>query len=201
MANLNAPRGFVPIRTITAASWNAQENLYYIPSTDGSAYYPGDAVKSAAVSDANGVMGVQKALGTDTVRGVITGVLAVAPGNPSLVGTVLDLSLLSVPASKARAYYVLVADSPETIFELQDDGLNTLTATAVNKNASFTVAVPTSPQQYSASVLNTASVAVTQALNLKIMGLVQRADNAFGINAKWQVMFNQHELMGNTAGI
>lgn len=200
MANLNAPRGFVPIRTITGASWNAAQNMYYIPSTDGSAYYPGDAVMTVAAGDANGIMGIQKATGTSTVRGVITGILVATPNNPSLQGTVLDLSLQYVPATKARAYYVLVADSPETIFEIQDDGLSALTATAVNKNASFTVAVPSGASQMSASVLTTASIATTNTLNLKVLGLVQRVDNAFGVNAKWQVMFNQHELMGGTTG-
>jgi hypothetical protein len=178
-----------------------QGNMYYIPSTDGNAYYPGDVMISAAVSDANGVMGITKAIGTSTARGVLVGVLPATPYNPSLLGIVLDLSLQTIPATKTRAYYVLVNDDPATLFEVVDDGLAVLTATAVNKNASLTIAAPTTPQQMSATVLSTASVAVTQALNLRIMGLIQRDDNTFGQFAHWLVKFNQHELMGNTAGI
>lgn len=201
MANLNAPRGFVPSRYLDGSAWNGAMNLYYIPSSDGSVYSPGDAVKSAATADANGIPGIAKAAGTDTVRGVVAGILVANPNDPSLVGTVLDLTVQQAPASKAKDYYALVIDDPAVLFELQDDGLSALTATAANKNASFTVANPTSPQQNSASVLSTASVNTTQALNLRIMGLVQRSDNAFGVYAKWLVKFNQHELMGNTAGI
>ena len=95
----------------------------------------------------------------------------------------------------------MVVDDPAVIFEIQDDGLNALTATACNKNASFTVANPTGLSQLSASVLNTGSVATTNTLNLKIMGLIQRDDNAFGVNAKWAVKFNLHELLGGTAGV
>lgn len=201
MPNLNAPRGFVPSRYLNGASWNGQTNLYYIPAADGSAYAPGDVVKSAAVSDANGVMGIQKAAGTDVVRGVIVGFMVAAPYGVNLQAPALDLSIQTVPAAKSRAYYALVVDDPSVIFELQDDGLSALTAAAVNKNASFTVANPSGIAQNSASVLNTASVATTNTLNLKIMGLVQRDDNAFGVNAKWLVKFNLHELLGGTSGV
>lgn len=201
MPNLNAPRGFVPSRYLNGASWNGQTNLYYIPSTDNSAYAPGDVVKSVALSDANGVMGVQKAAGTDVVRGVIVGFLVAAPYGVNLQAPTLDLSIQTVPAVKTRAYYALVIDDPMVVFEVQDDGLNALTATSVNKNASFTVANPSGIAQNSASVLNTGSVNTTNTLNLKIMGLVQRDDNAFGVNAKWLVKFNLHELLGGTAGV
>lgn len=201
MPNLNAPRGFVPVRYLNGAAWNGATNLYFIPQADGSVYSPGDAVKSAAGGDANGVPAIAKAAGTDTLRGIITNILVAAPNNPSLVGSTLDLTTLQAPATKAKGYYALVVDDPAVLFELQDDGLNALTASACNKNASFTVANPSSPQQNSASVLNTGSVATTQALNLRIVGLAPRDDNAFGVNAKWLVKINQHELEGNTAGV
>ena len=201
MANAIGPRGFVPSRYRDNSMWNGASNMYYIPSTDGSIYSPGDAVKSAANADANGIPAVQKALGTDTVRGVIVGVVLSAPNNPSNQGILIDNTTQQIPATKTKGYYVLVADDPAIIFELQDDGLNALTATSANKNASFTVANPSGVQQNSASVLNTASVATTSTLNLKIFGLAQKPNNAFGLNANWLVMFNQHELNMSTAGV
>lgn len=201
MANLNAPRGFVPSRYLNGAAWNGAANMYYIPSTDGSVYSPGDAVKSVALSDANGVMGIQKAAGTDTVRGVVIGFLVAPPYGVSLQGANLDLSLQGLPATKLKAYYALVVDDPNVLFEIQDDGLSALTATSVNKNTIFTVANPVAPIVNSASVMTTGSVNTTNTLNLKLMGLIQRDDNAFGINAKWLVKFNLHELLGGTTAI
>lgn len=202
MANPIAPRGFVPVRYLNGAAWNGAVNMYYVPAADTSMYSPGDAVKSAAGADANGVPQVAKAAGTDTVRGVVVGVLAANPSAPSLVGTSLDLTVQNVPATKTKDYYLLVVDDPHVIFEIQDDGLNALTAAAANKNASFTVANPTAPAQNSASVINSGSVATTQGLNVKLMGLKRQPNNAFGVNATWTVMFNQHELGGsNTAGV
>ena len=201
MPNLNAPKGFQPHRYLNGTSWNGQSNVYCIPAADASQYAPGDVVKSAAGSDANGVQYVQKAAGTDAVRGVIVGFLPGGQLTPNLRGTTIDLTTQVIPATKAKDYYVMVVDDPAVLFELQDDGLSALTSTACNKNASFTVANASGLQQMSASVLNTASVATTNTLNLKIMGLVQRDDNAFGLNAKWVVKFNLHELLGGTAGV
>ena len=201
MANLDAPRGFVPFRYLNGAAWNGACNMYCVPSTDATVISPGDAVISAAGMDANGIPYVAKAAGTDAVRGVVIGVLAANPNDPSLVGTTLDLTLQNMPATKAKDYYVLVVDDPAVLFEIQDDGLNLLTTAAANKNAIFTVANPTSPQQNSASVLSTASVATTATLNLKLMGLAQRPDNTLALHAKWLVMFNLHELRGTIAGV
>lgn len=202
MPNLNGPRGFVPSRYLSGAAWAGASNMYCVPSTDTTQINIGDAVKSAVGGDANGVPYLTKALGTDTLRGVVVGVLVANPNNPSLVGTTLDLTMQNIPATKSKDYYILVVDDRDVLFEVQDDGLTALTATACNKNASFTVANPTAPGQNSASVITTASVAVGAALNLKLMGLVQKADNAYGAYAKWLVRINQHELGGgNMAGV
>lgn len=201
MANINAPRGLVPSRYLDASSWNGASNMYYIPQADTSIYSPGDIVKSAAVSDGNGVMGIQKAVGTDTVRGVVIGFLQSPPYVNSFLAPTLDLTLQNIPSVKTKSYYALIVDDPTVIFEVMDDGLNILTATAVNKNCSMTIANPTAPAQNSATVLLTSSVATTAALNYRIMGLVQRDDNTFGQYARWLVRANQHELNGNTAGV
>lgn len=201
MANKIGPRGFTPSRYLNGAAWNGATNTYFIPSTDGSMFSQGDPVKAAAGGDAFGVPAVAKAAGTDPVRGVIVGILPVAPNEASLQATALDLTTQNIPAVKLKGYYVLVCDDPNVLFEVQDDGLAALTATACNKNASFTVANPVAPQQVSQSVLATGTIGVVNTLNLKIMGLVQRPGNEYGINAKWLVKFNLHELSGAAVGI
>lgn len=202
MANQIGPRGFVPSRYRDGSAWTGGANMYYIPASDANQFNPGDVVKSAAGGDANGIPAVTKITnGTDTARGVIIGCLLANPNQPSIQGTNLDLTLQNIPATKTKDYYVLVVDDPAVLFELQDDGLNALTATSCNKNATYTVTNPTAPQQNSATVLNTGSVATTATLSLKIMGLVQKANNAYGVNANWLVMLNEHEFQGGTAGV
>ena len=201
MPNLVQPKGFTPSRYQNASPYNGAANLYYIPSTDGSQFNVGDPVMQVAGGDANGVPAVQKATGTSAVRGVIVGVLPAGYNNPSLVGVNLDLTVQNIPATKLKAYYVLVADDPNLLFEVADDGLAALTATSCNKNASFTVANPTAPSQVSASVLSTASIGTVNTLNLRMVGLVQKPNNTYGANALWLVKFNLHEFNAPTVGI
>ena len=204
MANIVGPKGLSPVRCLNGAPWTGSPNMYYIASTDTNEMGPGDAVKSAAgaaAADANGVPGITKALGTDIMRGVIVGFLVATPNNPSLTGVNLDLTVQNIPAVKTKAYYALVIDDPQVVFEVQDDGAVALSASSVGLNANLTVANPTSPQQNSASSLATASVAVTATLPLKILGLSQKPNTAFGVYATWLVKINQHELQGGTAGV
>jgi hypothetical protein len=208
MANVIGPHGFTPIRN--NGMYSGQTNIYFIPATDTNQYNIGDAVKSVVGGDPAGIPSVTKSTGAaaEFQRGVIVGVLPVqAVGTPSLVGVPLALEVINIPATKTRGYYVEVNDDPNTLYQIQDDGLNVLTATACNKNASFTVANNTNAQiQISATVLTTASVAVTANLPLKMRGLYQQvapgSGNQFGANAIWVVQFNLHELSSSgVAGV
>lgn len=207
MANTNAPRGFSPVSNNAGNPWNEQATLYYIPSSDTNAYYIGDAVKSAAGADANGVSQVAKITSgneaTTAIRGIIVGVRVADPG-VSLQGKTLDLASLAVPATKARDYYVYVVDDPAVIFEIQDDGTTfpTSAAACANKNVSYNVAAPSGISPLSASTLAASTAATTNTLPLKIMGFVQRVDNDMSsAYRKVLVKINNHELQGGIAGV
>lgn len=205
MPTLNAPWGLRPIELHDGSPWNGIVHRYYIPSSDGNAYYVGDVVKSAAGADANGVPQVAPAAGTDTLRGVICGVEVAQPEAVSLQGVDLLLSRANVPATKnGKDYYVYLCDDPAVIFEVQGDSTATNQVAAnANKNCSLTIAAPSdTTMPLSATVVNSGSIAVTQGLNIKLMGLSnRRISTGFGAFAIWRCKINQHELMGNTAGI
>ncbi|WP_456442282.1 hypothetical protein, partial [Psychroserpens sp.] len=74
MANLDRPAGFKPVKNLNGSPWNGKANVYYIPSTDDTAIFIGDAVKSAGSADATGMYPtVAQAAAGDTIRGVIIG--------------------------------------------------------------------------------------------------------------------------------
>lgn len=206
MANVQAPFGLALAKTSNQAAYNAQANVYFIPSTDGNAMYIGDIVKSVASSDANGVPTVTKITnGTDTPRGFIVGVL---PSNPSvnntdMSGPDLGLSQVSIPASKNRGYYVMVVDDPEAMFWVQGDGTATnQVSTKLGLNCSLTIAAPSNAAfPVSASCVSSASMAVTSSLIIRLMGLAQIPGNVNGAFATYIGKFNQHELMGNQTAI
>lgn len=204
MAGSNTPFGLMPVAHKNGNPWNGQLRRYWIPSTDNSAYYIGDAVISLANSDGNGVPGVIKATGAQTIRGVVLGVEVANVEGSSLLGNDLGMSVVNIPATKTHDYYVYLCDDPDVIFEIQGDltATNQVAANA-NKNFSLTVAAPSNTSlPYSATVVNSASIATTQGLNFKLQGLSQRRPSVgFGAFAVWLCTCNQHELMGNTAGI
>lgn len=209
MPTLNRPFGLAPFRTLGAHTFNAQAQRYCIPSSDGSAFYIGDMVIQAAGADAQGCPYVAKGASTSTYRGVIVGVENPTVGAASLVGTVIDNTRTSIPATKTRDYYVYVVDDPNTLFMIQDDGITTgnLVAASGNLNSSLTIAAPTQTYQLSASVLLSSSFNVAAARNTKLMGLAPvpvlpgNVANSFGAYAWWVVKANQHDLMGNQVGI
>ena len=209
MAQVAKPFGFAPVRTIDANMLNQQATRYYIPSSDGSAFYIGDMVKVSAGTGADtfGVPQVVKAAGTDTIRGIIVGVEVANVGAASLVGSSLLLENTAIPASKGKDYYVYVIDDAGVIFQVQDDGITTanLVATGANKNFSVTVTAGATLQSASGSVMLSSSLATTQGLNWRAMGLYQGLNNgqvnAFGAYGIWLCKCNQNDLAGNTVGV
>jgi hypothetical protein len=202
VANSNTPFGLQPVRGGGGYAYNAQGTLYRIPSTDNSAYYLGDPVKTVAGADTNGVPNVIICGGTDIVRGIIVGILPVYPG-VSIQGTPLSLENMNIPATKAHDYYVIVDDDPTSIFSIQDDGITSakLVAASANLNFSLTITAGATAQSVSATVILSSSFAVTSSLNFKAMGLLQIPNNTFGAYAKWLCRVNVHELTGSTAGV
>lgn len=207
---LNRPFGAALYGHKQTGPFNARVTKYRIPSSDGSAFYVGDTVKQAAGADANGVPNIQKAAGTDRLRGVIMGIEIPATGLPSLQGTVIQNTGVSVPAAKAGVdYYVWVVDDRDATFIVQDDGITgaNLVAASANLNFSLTIAAPAQTYQASATVLLSSSLATTNTLSWKAMGLAQQpaipggGGNVFGAFAIWCARINTHEFDGSVVGI
>lgn len=207
MANINQPQGLKPVYNADGTPYNGGCHRYFIPAADVARYQLGKAVISLANADARGVPGVIVAVAGSTIRGVIVGIEPgpAGPNAVSLSGAGNDVSVVDIPATKTRDYYVYVADNPHLVFEMQGDATATNQVAAnANKNAQMTVTDPAAGVPYSASVINSGTIATTQAHNLKLCGLVPNVsgkNNEFGAFARWLVRINQHELMGNTAGI
>lgn len=200
MANTNAPSGLSPVKYLNGAPWSGQANVYYIASNDTNAFAIGDPVKSNGSADTNGVPGVTLAsAGTgNPVRGVIISAGAIQEGGPYVDPTNLNTTI--IPATKTKAYYVLVVDDPNVIFEIQEDNAGTaFTADEVGLNANLKSG--TNNGYVSGWVVDNAGETTTATLQLRLLGLARRANNAFGLAAKWLVLINNHELKAGTVGL
>jgi len=113
-----------------------------------------------------------------------------------------DLSQLHRAASTNR--YVYVADSPDLILEVQEDGVGgALAVTSVGLNADMVVAAGSTTTGQSGMELASSTAATTSTLVFNIVGFSQKQDNEVGsANAKMLVTYNvhQHGSVG-TAGV
>ena len=191
MANNDNPRGLTLAHMQGSGAHTGGVNRYYVPASDGTAIYIGGLVKLAGSADADGVPSV-------------TG--NVAAGN-AVVGVVVGVEAETHESTTYRAAstarYVMVADDPNALFEVQEDSVgSTLAAADVGLNAAligFTAGQTATGR--STIELDSSTKATTATLDVSIHRLVQRADNEIGTNAKWLVRLNNHQFVDGTTGV
>lgn len=195
MANTDAAFGFRPVRRLSGGAFTVEK--CFIPATDSTAVFIGDAVKSAGSADADGIRTVAQAAAGNAILGVV---VAFEPNRD-------DLSKQYRVASTARYCYVVT--DPDAVFAIQEDSASSspvgITAALVGRNADIVVgtgstATGLSAMEIDTSTVTTAPSPLTLSKQLRILGLYQAPDNALGANAVWEVFINEHEYRA-TAGI
>lgn len=199
MANLNTPMGLSPVAYLSGAKWNGQVRRYHIPSTDSNAYAVGDPVTLLGTSDAAGVPSVVLMTPGSACIGPMMGMGGPKFGGMS--GDPANLNTTIIPATKTKDYYILVADDPNIIFEIQEIGTGTALAAAdVGLNANMVAAANNG--YVSQWVLDNTTEATTVGLDCKLLGLSQSVfPNAFGAYAKWRVILNNHHYRVGHVGV
>jgi hypothetical protein len=197
MANAIRPSGLWPVKHLNGSPWNGQANVYYIAPADTNAYAIGDPVVSSGNGDSNGIPGITLAAATGALRGVIVGIGT----TPSLIANPHNLDQTIRPSgAQAISYYALVVDSPDTIFQVQEPGTGTaLTSAAIGFNINLVVG--TNNGYVSGWTLSNTGGATTSTLQMKLLGLAQIQNNAFGNGATWLATINNHELSAGTTGV
>lgn len=186
MANANRPTGLSPVRSLDSP-WMGQGNIYSVAASYGTALAIGDPVKSSGTASSDGYAGVERAAAGDTIRGVIVGL----GRSPNVLANWGNLDSTVKPASDPNVWYALVVDDPQAVFEVQ---VATIAATDVGTNADL---VAGSANGY-VSGFTLAGTFGTATAQCRVLGLVNRPDNAFGAYAKVLVKINEHELNAAT---
>lgn len=191
MANTNTPFGFKPVREAGSGPHNGGVNQYTHLAADGTALYIGDPVIKSGSADASGMYpSVIRATAAGAITGVVVGFVPDGVTNTAGYGAASTL------------YYVLVADDPDQLFEIQDDGVGGAIAAAdIGLNADFIVAAGNAYSKRSGVMLDTSTKATTAGLPLKIVGLTPRPGNELAANAKVLVKINLHTEAHGAAGI
>lgn len=200
MANANRPTGLVPLEYLDGSPYTGKARMFYIASTDVNAYAIGDPVVMSGDGDGAGVAGITLATaGTgNVVLGAIVGAGGIVYGGPGAVPGAIETTV--IPATKTRAYYVLVSDDPNIVYTLQEGGAGAaLTAASIGTN--FNLLSGTNTGYVSGWTLDNASGNTGSTRQLQLLGLLQRPDNALGAYARWKVRINYHQYTAGQAGV
>ena len=192
MANTNAPFGLRPVRYLSGAPYNGAVNRYYFPSTDSNGpNYIGQLVKPAGSASVDGYMTVSGNVTTaDLVLGPIVAIEPVSRDS-------------KVYREDDTACYVDVADDPNLVFEVQDNGASALSAGNVGNTADLTSLTGGSTVTgLSSTVIScaTATASGDGTEDVLIVGLRNLPDNEYGTYAKWLVRLNNHFFVDGVAG-
>ena len=191
MPNADTPFGLRPVRDVYGAPYSGSLNTYSTATGDADAIFIGDPVVLSGTSQTiNGEVyaDVDQAATGGVIVGVVVGVLPVTAD-----------STIYRAASTQRL--LLVCDNPNALFEIQEvSGGTALTANDIGLNANFVVGSGSTVTGLSGVELNNGTEATTNTLDLKIVGLSRRPDNAIGEHAKWLVRINRHQYSNQVAG-
>jgi len=188
MPNIDAPFGLRPVRYRDGAPYNGACNRYYIAAGEAYNLFIGDPVALSGTGDAFGVPGVVRATagaGSSAGDGPIGAVI----GFENLTSDNLSRSY----RPSGTAGYLLVADSPNLLYAIQEDSdTSTLAVTDIGLNANFIIGTGNTYTGTSAVELDSNTAAVTATLDLRILRLLERPGNEIGANAEWLVAINNH---------
>jgi hypothetical protein len=184
MSSVSRINGFRPVKTVTGAAWNGQASVYFVPSSDSTVIMVGDAVKLLGDGRAaSGVPTVTRVSGaTDIPVGIVVGILFTGVGDLTNVPPVNDLNT-PVYRRASTDRYLLVCDDQNVIYEVQYAGTSVAAATItanVGQNGQFTTTAGSTSTGASGMQLDSAGLATTATLPLKIVGFPNRPDNIPG---------------------
>ena len=190
MANTDRPRGAVPVRYIGGAPYNGACTPYSVDSSNATNIGVGDFM----IREADGNVAPY----TGSSGGDLLGVCISVGANAQIYADPDNLGRRYLPASTAGT--VLIADSPDIVFEVQeDDGGTALVAADAGTNCDVLATAPSTATGQSAHEIDRSTVVTTTA-QLRLLRLVPREDNAHGDWAKWEVLINEHVYKA-TAGV
>lgn len=208
MANVSRINGFRPVKHVTGAPYNGQVNLYAVPSSNGTAVFPGDLVKLAADGNTTGIQFVVPATAgvAGTGAAAVGVVVAILPAKMDPVtGSMTSGSItLDTPQylAASTAGYVLVADSPDLLFEAEaTTGGNaySFAVADIGQNVNVFAGAGSTTTGQSAHSADLGDKGTTATLPLKVWGTVQKVGNdPTGNYTKVLVQINNHQYKGGT---
>ncbi len=186
MANNNNVFGFLPIGRDGGGPWSVSE--YAKAAAHTQAMFRGDIVFKAAISVVSPFAGAP-----------VPGCTSLQNGTP---GTTLWLGSSINFGAAAAATLQYVADDERTVFIGQGDDNTALTVAAhAGKNAQFITGTGNATTKQSTMSFDSDLTATTAGEDIRLLRLFNRADNAEGAYAIFEVLIMKHQKAQGSLGI
>lgn len=199
MPNTNSPFGLKPVQHLDGSPFNGACRKYFVPASYATALFLGQPLIATGASDANGIPVVQTASaggGAYTIGPMV----GIVDGGEPVVAVTRDMPLYHLAST---AQYILVADDPDLIFEVQEDSVGgaIAAATAGSKNIDLVAGAGVTGSGLSGWMIDSSTINTTNTLQMRILQGVERTGNTIGQSyAKWLCTINLHSRR-NLTGI
>lgn len=211
MANISRINGFRPVKHITGAPYNGQANIYEVPAGETIPVFVGDLVKLSNSDATEGYPAVEVAsVAASATSGVIVGSVVgiinakLDPVNGKMTNGSIALDTPQYRAASTKQF-VLVADSPDLVFEVEAD--EAVALASVGLNVAFvggdgSASIGSTSTGNSGMKVDASTVDTTNTLPLTIVGIPKRVDNepAAAYN-KVHVKINTHQYANGATGV
>lgn len=212
MANTSRVNGFKPVKHFSGAPYNGQANIYEVSASESVPIFVGDFVVRSTNASTTGLVTVKSlsasANANDVVAGVIIGCvvgvinskLDPVDGKMTAGSIALDTPQY-VPASTGG--YILVADSPDLIFEAQATASFALADIGLNADVGvLAVAGNGAVTGNSGMYVNSTAPTASATRPVHVVGYVKRPDNeAPAANNKILVQITTHAQGNAIVGV
>lgn len=210
MANVSRVNGFKPVKHLNGSPYNGQANIYEVPAGETVPVFIGDFVvlsdsaPTSAYPAVESVCATAAQVATGVIVGAVVGILNTKqdPDGKMTTGSIgLDVPIYR-PASTKQ--FILVADSPDLIFECQADASVALADIGLNvgigaiAHATLALTTGASPQY----AYSTTAPSASATRPLQIVGLSTKIDNEYpAANSKILVRVTTHAYGNAVAGV
>ena len=186
MANVSRVNGFKPVKHFTGAPYNGQANIYEVSASETIPIFVGDLVVRSTNASTSGLVTVKSLSAAATANDVVAGVCLGAvvgvvnskmdplDGKMSAGSITLDTPQFAPASTKS---FVLVADSPDIIYEVESTASFALADIGLNGDVGVLANTQSLVTGNSPMYVNATAPTASATRPVHIVGYVKRPDN------------------------
>ena len=199
MANTSRPNGLTPIRHLSGAPFNGAVSIYYHSTAQTAPMWKGQLVTSdaglASPTCGPDPLGIyQSVMGARDDESAIIGVAWTFGSTPQLAALSTNLNSVNYcPASTGM--YIGVIDDPSVIYEIEGSNASWVSSN-IGDNCDTTNNSTGSTTTGRSSCIADHGTVTEATASLRILRLVNRADNEIGAYNKLEVMIAENVMRG-----